>query len=72
MRRVAGNAARDRVRRGGGRAPRAAGVPMAVASGSSRAAIGAVLAGGIAGALGLLVVGRVGGRGLAVAVVGLS
>ncbi len=32
----------------------------------------AVLAGGIAGALGLLVVGRVGGRGLAVAVVGLS
>ncbi|MET8936496.1 glycosyltransferase family 39 protein [Streptomyces rubiginosohelvolus] len=32
----------------------------------------AVLAGGIAGALGLLVVGRFGGRGLAVAVVGLS
>ncbi|MGW6579101.1 ArnT family glycosyltransferase [Streptomyces globisporus] len=32
----------------------------------------AVLAGGIAGALGLLVVGRVGGRGLALAVVGLS
>ncbi|MFF8986885.1 ArnT family glycosyltransferase [Streptomyces globisporus] len=32
----------------------------------------AVLAGGIAGALGLLVAGRVGGRGLAVAVVGLS
>ncbi|MBK6045360.1 glycosyltransferase family 39 protein [Streptomyces sp. MBT55] len=32
----------------------------------------AVLAGGIAGALGLLVVGRIGGRGLAVAVVGLS
>ncbi|MFF8962016.1 ArnT family glycosyltransferase [Streptomyces globisporus] len=31
-----------------------------------------VLAGGIAGALGLLVVGRVGGRGLALAVVGLS
>ncbi|MFH9496096.1 ArnT family glycosyltransferase [Streptomyces globisporus] len=32
----------------------------------------AVLAGGIAGALGLLVVGRIAGRGLAVAVVGLS
>ncbi|SCF70414.1 glycosyltransferase family 39 protein [Streptomyces sp. Cmuel-A718b] len=32
----------------------------------------AVLAGGIVGALGLLVVGRFGGRGLAVAVVGLS
>ncbi|MFE2502949.1 ArnT family glycosyltransferase [Streptomyces rubiginosohelvolus] len=32
----------------------------------------AVLAGGIAGALGLLVVGRFGGRGLAVAAVGLS
>ncbi|MFK0184533.1 glycosyltransferase family 39 protein [Streptomyces rubiginosohelvolus] len=32
----------------------------------------AVLAGGIAGALGLLVVGRFGGRGLALAVVGLS
>ncbi|NUW02185.1 glycosyltransferase family 39 protein [Streptomyces sp. CAI 127] len=32
----------------------------------------AVLAGGIVGALGLLVVGRLGGRGLAVAVVGLS
>ncbi|MGW4837032.1 ArnT family glycosyltransferase [Streptomyces globisporus] len=32
----------------------------------------AVLACGIAGALGLLVVGRIGGRGLAVAVVGLS
>ncbi|MEU5554608.1 glycosyltransferase family 39 protein [Streptomyces globisporus] len=32
----------------------------------------AMLAGGIAGALGLLVVGRIAGRGLAVAVVGLS
>ncbi|MGW4037082.1 glycosyltransferase family 39 protein [Streptomyces sp. NPDC004778] len=32
----------------------------------------AVLAGGIAGALGLLAVGRLGGRGLALAVVGLS